>query len=198
MTYFPLFCDLAGRDILIFGSDSHAKDKIERLLPFEPRITVTDESIPEDIKNIEGIVTVEGPLDTSLLDSHPFLVITTLCEERTALIYEECQKRHIPVNAVDMPRWCDVIFPSVIAKEHLCIGISSGGISPTAAVEFKSRIERLIPDETDEILQWMPIAKARLKQRCEGAVLRAALRKALCLALERGEPLTDGELDALL
>lgn len=183
MTHFPLFFDLENKDILIFGGGAFALQRIHKLLPFSPRITVISETISEEIKSIRQIQYMERKFSPKDLNIAPVFVIIAEEEELTAQIYEECNKRHIPVNAVDMPKYCDIIFPSVLATDHLCVGISSGGISPTATVELKEQVGALIPTNIDEILEWMPHAKAYVKKNVmkekQNQVLRIIFKQAL-------------------
>lgn len=197
MTHFPLFLDLKDKEILIFGGGEFALQRIKKLLPFSARLRVISEQISEEIRQMENNETVileERAFAESDLDRCPPFVIIAEDEEKTAGIYEACRKRHIPVNAVDQPKYCDIIFPSVVSTEHLCIGISSGGISPTATVEFKERIEQMIPENMDGILEWMWELRNDINANLPKEKRKRALRRAFQKAVERNRPLTDEEL----
>ena len=197
MTHFPLFLDLKDKEILIFGGGEFALQRVKKLLPFSARLRVISERISEEIKRTENQGTVileERAFAETDLDRHPPFVIIAEDEEKTARIYETCKQRHIPVNAVDQPKYCDIIFPSVVSTEHLCIGISSGGISPTATVEFKQRIERMIPDRMDDILDWMWELRNYVNANLPKEKRKRALREAFRKALEQNRPLTEEEL----
>lgn len=194
MTHFPLFLDLNDKDILIFGGGNFALQRIEKLMPFSPKITVISPSISEAIKSINGINILERDFEKNDLKTPPSFVIIAENEDKTACIYAECKKRHIPVNAVDMPKYCDIIFPSLISSKHLCIGISSGGISPTATVAFKEQIEKLIPQNIDEILEWMPLAREYIKSNVPTQCQRFALRELFKAALDKERPLDESEI----
>lgn len=197
MTHFPLFLDLKDKEILIFGGGEFALQRIKKLLPFSARLRVISEKISEEIRkmeNTETVTTEERAFSESDLERHPPFVIIAEDEEKTAEIYEACRKRNIPVNAVDQPKYCDIIFPSVVSTEHLCIGISSGGISPTATVEFKERIERMIPENMDDILEWMWELRAYINANLPKEKRKRALRTAFQKAMEINRPLTDEEL----
>lgn len=198
MTHFPLFFDLKDKDVLILGGGRLAFQRLEKLKPFGPRLRVISDHISPQIRAVDGVVVEERPFSVLDLSPPPLLVILAEDRERSALLYEECKKRHIPVNAVDMPELCDVIFPSVIATEHLCVGISSGGISPTATVELKERIGSLIPDGLDLILEWMLPVREKVKSSLPPERRNAALRKIFSLAMDKNRPLTEEELRELL
>lgn len=198
MTHFPLFTNLEGRNILIFGGGEHALQRVKKLMPFSPEITVISSDILPEIKQLDGVKIIGRDFCVSDLDCSPVFAVIAENEEKTAVIYAECRKRSIPVNAVDMPRYCDIIFPSVISTQHLCIGISSGGISPTATLEFKDRFSSLIPDDIDGILEWMPEAKAYIRQNAPEALHSRLLRTAFALAAEKNRPLTRDELSDII
>lgn len=61
-------------------------------------------------------------------------------------IYTDCLKRLIPVNVVDQPELCTVIFPSIIRKGNITAAISSGGTSPFFTKVLRKRIEELLKD----------------------------------------------------
>ena len=198
MTHFPLFFNLKDKDIIIFGGGHHALQKIKKLKPFEPRLTVISECISDDIKNTGGITFKEQKFCKSDLDINPLFVIIAEDEKTTAEIYAECNHRHIPVNAVDRLEYCDIIFPSVTASENLCIGISSGGLSPTATVEFKERFENQIPENTDEIIEWMPSVKAYVKQTVNASTQKQALREIFKEAIDKNRTLEKYETDGII
>lgn len=178
MTHFPLFLDLKGREVLIFGGGAFAMQRIEKLMPFSPKLTVISAEIDESVKKVQGVRLIEREFCTEDLECSPAFVVIAEDEKKTAFIYEECKKRSIPVNAVDMPRYCDIIFPSVIATEHLCIGISSGGLSPIATVVLKEEIEKLIPDDVDTILERMLELREEIKRALPPEKRKNALRAA--------------------
>ncbi|MBQ3489226.1 MAG: bifunctional precorrin-2 dehydrogenase/sirohydrochlorin ferrochelatase [Clostridia bacterium] len=197
MTHFPLFLDIKDKEILIFGGGEFALQRVKKLFPFSARLRVISEQICEAIhqlENSESVMLEERAFSENDLDRFPPFVIIAEDEEKTARIYKACQKRHIPVNAVDQPKYCDIIFPSVVSTEHLCIGISSGGISPTATVEFKERIEQMIPENMDGILEWMGELRNDINENLPKEKRKRALREAFRKAMERNRPLTSEEL----
>lgn len=197
MTHFPLFLDVKNKEILIFGGGEFALQRVKKLLPFSARLRVISEKISEEIRQMENnetVITEERAFTESDLDRHPPFVIIAEDEEKTARIYEACRQKQIPVNAVDQPKYCDIIFPSIVSTEHLCIGISSGGISPTATVEFKERIEEMIPENIDDILEWMWELRNYINTNLPKEKRKRTLREAFRKAVEYNRPLTPEEL----
>ena len=118
-----------------------------------------------------------------------------------------CRAAGIPVNAVDDKEACTFLFPALVRRGPLSIGISTGGASPSAAVFVKERVEAClpVPRDTDgadgfgEILAYLASLRPRVKGEIGEESLRAALFSALFDAcLERGRPLTEEEYAALM
>lgn len=105
-----------------------------------------------------------------------------------------CRKENIPVNAVDMQDICDFIFPAMVTTGEMCIGISTGGLSPAAAVELKQRVTETVPDNIDEILQWMVHVRDEVRLRVPKEEQRLILREIVRRAFAADRPLTEEEM----
>ena len=114
-------------------------------------------------------------------------------------VSKTCKARNIPVNVVDDRENCTFLFPCLVQQGELSVGISTGGASPTAAVWLKNRVNELLPADFDEILSWLESMRPRLKSEIPEETHRAALLSALFSnCLEKGRPLTEAELAALM
>ena len=198
MNYFPMFFNLKDKVVLICGGGKHAIEKIERLMPFSPIIRVISESISPEIKEIEGLSIHERPFSQKDLECAPAFVVAAeeYCECKR--ISDICKKYNIPVNTVDIPTLCDFIFPSIIATEQLCIGISTGGASPTAAIKLKQQITELIPSSIDEILSWMLPARELVKKALPKDKQKRALQLIVQKAFSEDRVLEDEELTNII
>lgn len=140
MALFPFFIDIEGKEGLIVGTGKHAQEKIQRLKPFGPKLRM----IPE------------GEFSESDLESLPAFVIAAGEDgEENHRIANLCKEKRIPVNVVDDKEYCDFIFPSLIAKGNLSIGICTNGASPATGVLLKKKVEDQIPDHIEEILDFL-------------------------------------------
>ncbi len=195
MSFFPLYTEIGGRCVLVCGSGAHALEKIERLMPFGAEICVIAPEIPETIRSIAGIRMEQHAFTQEDLQKDPVFVIAAESDAENLRILEICRRHRVWVNAVDQPDACDFIFPSLISKGDLTIGISTGGTSPTAAVMLRRQIEELLPKETAAILAAMPQTRSILREHTQNkAELKAALRKAVEKAFCEDRPLTQEEI----
>lgn len=198
MTHFPLYFDLSGRDVLILGGGRHALQRVKKLLPFSPRLTVISEHISEEIRACTGVVCIERAFREEDLESAPVLAIIAEERELSAVIRDACARHRIPVNAVDMPELCDVIFPAVYTTESLSVAVSTGGVSPTAALCLRDSFARSLPDEIDLILEMMPRARDMAKALLPGGDVAPFLREVFDAAVKRGSPFEEAELLELI
>jgi uroporphyrin-III C-methyltransferase/precorrin-2 dehydrogenase/sirohydrochlorin ferrochelatase len=60
-------------------------------------------------------------------------------------IHADATEINIPVNVVDTPPLCDFIFPAIVDRNPIVIGISSNGKAPVLARLLRARLETLIP-----------------------------------------------------
>lgn len=169
MGYFPVCVDLTGKTVVLVGSGEQIRDKVEKLRPFGPRMVFRDDLTAEDLAGKIALVVVGDKSEGEA--------------ERIAAL---CELQQIPVNVVDQPRLCTFFFPSLIAMGDLTVSVSTGGKSPAAAVCLRQRMEAVLPDRSDEIIQWLHENRAALREK---GVLKAAAKRAFAL----NRPLTREE-----
>ena len=140
MALFPFFVNIENKEGLIIGTGKHAKEKIEKLEPFGAKLRI----IPE------------GEFAEKDLESLPAFVIAAGEDaNENHRIAELCRERRIPVNVVDDQEYCDFIFPSLITHGNLTVGVCTNGASPATGVLLKQKFEEQIPDNIEEILDFL-------------------------------------------
>ena len=195
MAYFPFFVDLAGQRGLIVGGGTVALRKVEKLLPYGPGLTVV---APEPVSELAALPVelTRRPFQETDLDRADFVIAATDDEQENHRISALCQERRLPVNVVDDKGACSFLFPALVRRGSLSVGVSTGGSSPTAAIWLKKQIEAILPEQTEEILTWLEEQRPILKERLPDQRARAACFARLFAAcLELGRPLTEEERD---
>lgn len=199
MAYFPFFVDIEGMNILIVGGGTVALRKAEKLLPYGGAITVAAPGLCDGLREMPDIRLVNEPFDDSMLDSADIVIAATNDRKLNRHIYDACRERKIPVNSVDCKSECSFLFPSLIKRGGLSVGISTSGASPSAAIWLKERINELLPDNMEELLGCLerirPYVKARLNT---GAEREKALKAAFSRCMSEGRVLTEHELDEII
>lgn len=195
MPYFPFFTDLSGRPGLVVGGGTVALRKIEKLLPFTQKLTILAPSICPAIRAIPGLTLVERSYTPGDEEGMTFVIAGTDSREVNRTISERCQAARIPVNVVDDAELCTFLFPALVQRGELTVGISTGGSSPTAAICLKEQINRLLPERFDEILDFLHAERDHMKADFPTESARhVLLRKLFYAAIEAGRPLTAEEV----
>src|SRR5690606_3430779 len=87
------------------------------------------------------------------LEGAQLVIAATDDEALNARISADAQARSLPVNAVDAPHLCSVIFPAIVDRSPLMIAVSSGGHAPVLARLTRARIETLFPHAWGRLAQ---------------------------------------------
>ena len=198
--YFPMFVPLEGRRGLVVGGGAVALRKLEKLAPYGASIRVIAPQILPEIAAMADVEPVRRAFRPSdLHEDWAFVIAATDDPQTNHLIAEQCGHRRIPVNVVDDPAHCSFLFPALVQRGPLSVGVCTGGASPTAAIWLKEQIEAMTPERLEDILLWLhaqrPAIKARIPE--EGA-RAAALRRLFAACMEKGAPLDDEETEGLL
>lgn len=199
MSCFPFFMEIGGRPALIAGGGTVALRKIEKLLPYGPRLTVAAPDISAEIEALPGLRLLRRPFRPGDLEGMAFAVAATADRAVNRRIAALCRARSIPVNVVDDPAACTFLFPALVKRGELSIGISSGGASPSAAVFVKDRVEALLPDHIEDILDFLKAVRPGVKAALPEEEVRARAFAALFRrCLEEGRGLTAPEIEDCL
>lgn len=195
MAYFPFFMDVSRGEGLIVGGGTVALRKIEKLLPYEPRLTVCAPEFLPEIERIPGLTLLRQPFEPDLLREKLFVIAATDDRELNHRISALCRDQNLPVNVVDDRVYCTFLFPSLVKRGELSIGISTGGASPSAAIYWKERIAGQVPEDFGELLAYLDGLRGRVKAALPDERKRARLLARLFTAcMETGWPLSEAEL----
>ena len=198
MAYFPFFVNVSGREGLVVGGGAVALRKVEKLLPYGPALTVMAPAILPELKKMDSITCLEIPFTASALQGKFFVIAATDDLALNRRIAALCQEQGIPVNVVDDKESCSFLFPALVQRGDLSVGITTGGASPSAAVYVKEQVEACLPERFDDILVFLSDARARVKDRVPDARRAQILKLLFARCMEAGRPLTETELDMML
>jgi precorrin-2 dehydrogenase/sirohydrochlorin ferrochelatase len=155
MPYFPLFIELKGRQVVVIGGGKVASRKVEKLLPFEPKIRVVAPKVSSYIENLER----EGRIElirrkVRLKDlSDAFMVIVAVDSLRLQeRVYNCCLRKGIHCNAVDSPDFCTFLFPALVLRGSLVVGVSTSGKVPALARAVREYLETCLPDNLESLI----------------------------------------------
>ena len=148
MNTFPLFFKLETRKVLIVGGGDVALRKADLLSRAGACITVLAPSIDHDIEALlsdSKHQLIYENYNKSYMSGARIIIAATDEETLNHQIHADATERNIPVNVVDTPHLCDFIFPAIVDRNPIVIGISSNGKAPVLARLLRARLETLIP-----------------------------------------------------
>lgn len=149
--YFPIFIDLNGKEVLIFGAGNIAYRRIKGLLSFGAKVTVIAPDFKDEIKALEGenLVLIKGKYPCEIKPADMILSATN-DKEADMEIYAYAKANHIPVNIASDQTKCDFFFPALVENEDIVIGVSSSGADHHLVRKISARLREFLAEIINE------------------------------------------------
>lgn len=169
MNYFPMFVNLEGKRVFVAGGGPVAYRKSQTLLAFGCEITVfAKEALPAfhecgQFRVVEGVLKEEELEE--LLSGFDMVIAATSIRELNRRIASICKKRHIPVNVADNGGEGSFLFPAVVGRGSVTIGISSGGRNPAFSGWLRKKLSEILPDSMGKTVRLLDDFEKELKKR---------------------------------
>ena len=203
MAYFPIFTQIEGKRCLIIGGGKVAARKVRMLLQYGANIVVVAEKVCEEIKKIlpeENLLESRKKAFFEKEIHKAFLVIAaTSNREENHYIAELCHDCNVFVNVADSEEESSFIFPSIVRKGDISIGINSGTGSPTVSKQIRKQIEKAVPDYYADIAVFMgelrEYVKANFKEESQRHYI---LKTAAAQAFSEERVLTEKEIEEII
>ena len=192
MGCFPFFREISGKDVLIVGGGAVALRRARTLAGFGARLRAVALEFAPGFDGME-IDLERRSFEEADLDGAFLVIAATSDGAVNARIARLCLARGIEVNAADAPELSTFQFPGVVQRGRLTVAVNTGGASPVVAAFVRGQLDRILPENLDEILDCMERARAVAKavlpeQRARGRALEAVFDRCL-----QPEPLPDPE-----
>lgn len=198
MPLFPIFIDLKGRRALIVGGGRVALRKAERLMPYGADICAVAPEFEDAFRSLSGVTLLERRFEPGDIEGAALVIAATDDPELNAAVSELCRWENVPVNVVDDIEKCSFVFPSLVQRGELSVGISTGGASPSAAQYIRRGVEQLVPEGFEGILDFLSAHRAEVKAALPPERRAAAFAALFERCLERGGPLSEAEFAQFL
>ncbi|WP_397459141.1 siroheme synthase CysG [Pseudomonas asplenii] len=148
MEFLPLFHNLRGSRVLVVGGGEIALRKSRLLTDAGAVLRVVapeiESQLCELIDGSGGERLLRGYVESDL-DGCVLVIAATDDEPLNAQVSADARRRCVPVNVVDAPALCSVIFPAIVDRSPLVIAVSSGGDAPVLARLIRAKMETWIP-----------------------------------------------------
>lgn len=165
MEYLPLFHQLREQPVLLIGGGEVALRKARLLAQAGARLRVVTLKLHSELEKLleqtGGVYQLRG-WQAGDCQGHVLVVAATENSMLNAEVAAEAKALHVPVNVVDTPELCSVIFPAIVDRSPLVVAVSSGGHAPVLARLVRAKIETVLPAAYGKL--------ARLAQKYRQAV----------------------------
>ena len=198
MGYFPFFVDLEGREGLVVGGGAVALRKLQKLLPYGPRLTVAAPELLAEIEALPGLTRLRRTFAPAMLEGKGFVIAATDDREVNRGIAALCRERGIPVNAVDDKEQCTFLFPALVKRGDLTVGVSTAGASPSAAAWVGRRVSERLPEDFGELLDYLASLRPMVQKRVAAENRAAVFARLFSDCMEQGFPLKEAALAEVL
>ncbi len=165
MQFLPLFHKLQDRPVLVIGGGEVALRKARLLSDAGAVLRVVAPEIRSELQELAGPggIFLRG-YASSDLQGVALVIAATDDVPLNAQISAEAQALGIPVNVVDAPALCSVIFPAIVDRSPLIVAVSSGGDAPVLARLIRAPIETWIPATYGQLANLGKRFRERVKQ----------------------------------
>ncbi|HSX72010.1 MAG TPA: NAD(P)-dependent oxidoreductase, partial [Pseudomonas sp.] len=165
MDFLPLFHKLQGRVVLVVGGGEVALRKARLLSDAGAQLRVVAPEIRGDLRELAGEeATALRGYEPADLQGVVLVIAATDDETVNARISFDAQALGIPVNVVDAPALCSVIFPAIVDRSPLIVAVTSGGDAPVLARLIRAKIETWIPATYGQLAGLAKKFRERVKQ----------------------------------
>ncbi|AKF46746.1 MULTISPECIES: siroheme synthase CysG [Pseudomonas] len=154
MEFLPLFHNLRGSWVLVVGGGEIALRKSRLIADAGAVLRVVAPEIEAQLSELVvqsgGEMILRGYSECDL-DGCVLIIAATDDEPLNAQVSRDARLRCVPVNVVDAPALCTVIFPAIVDRSPLVIAVSSGGDAPVLARLIRAKLETWIPSSYGQL-----------------------------------------------
>ncbi len=204
MGYFPFFIDIENKNFLIVGGGKVAYRKIKTLLEFKCEITVVAQEISDEILKLEQtnkVKLIKRKFELLDLDVEDLFCVISATNDKFVNneIAEACKRKNIFVNIADDIESCNFIFPAVIKKEDIIVGVSTSGNSPIMSKTIKDEIAEVLPECYAEFVTRLGEVRAEIKNKVDDENIRKSiLKKVTILGLENDGVISNDDIEKIV
>lgn len=147
MKFFPMFLQMAGRDVVIVGGGEQAAQKARLMLKTEARITVLAPELGPELAALVAAGRIghdTAPITPARFRGAALVFIGSGCADHDGAIAAMAHAAGVVVNVVDQPHLCNAITPSIVDRDPLVVAIGTEGAAPVLARQIKTRLEEML------------------------------------------------------
>lgn len=146
MKTFPMFLQMAGRNVVIVGGGEQAAQKARLILKTEARLVLVAQALDPELAALvrDGRAAQVTTLSVDVFRDAALVFVATGCVGLDYAAHALAKDAGAVVNVVDRPALCDAITPSIVDRDPVVVAISTEGTAPVLARQIRSRLETLL------------------------------------------------------
>lgn len=175
MEYLPLFVSLKKKPVLVVGGGDVAFRKIQILQKTGAIIKVIARTLCPELKQKlfkNKIIWISKTFHSVMLNNIFLVIAATDDTYLNNIIFKQAEKRYILINTVDDQSKCSFIFPAIIDRSPIIIGISSCGTAPVLVRILREKLESLLPISIGFLAKLAGIWRKQVKRYIKNAIYR--------------------------
>jgi siroheme synthase-like protein len=192
MSYFPFFIQLKGKKCLVAGGGKVALRKVKTLCEMEGEVTVVAPNIVKKMEELPIRICTRAFTRQDLAGQ--FLVVAATDDKAlNEQICAWCEEEGILVNSVshsenETDGKTEFLFPSLVHKDDVVVGITTSGKSPALAAALRKEIGAVLPEQIGAVNQYLGDMRMQLKEEIpEEGVRRKISRELARQGLKEGK-----------
>ncbi len=168
MEFLPLFHNLRGQRVLVVGGGEIALRKSRLVADTGAVLRVV---APQIDSHLAALVVSSGGeqllrgYEAADMNGCTLVIAATDDEPLNAQVSQDARARGMPVNVVDSPALCSVIFPAIVDRSPLLVAVSSGGDAPVLARLIRAKLETWIPAAYGQLAGLAARFRAQVRER---------------------------------
>ncbi|WP_217278788.1 siroheme synthase [Achromobacter pestifer] len=165
---FPVFFNLAGRQVVVVGGGAVAERKIRLLLAAGAAIAVAAPALTSWLRAAADqgkIQHLPAAFSPACLDGAWLAVAATDHGDTNQAVAAAALARRIPCNVVDDPVLSTIQVPAILDRSPLVVAVSSGGCAPVLARRIRERLEALLDESTGDLARLAARYRSRIVSR---------------------------------
>lgn len=175
MEYLPLFINLKKRLVLVVGGGCVAFRKINMLHKTGAIIKIIAPVLCSELEkklSENKIIWMSKIFHPTMLSGMFLVIVATNDANLNKIVFMHAEKRNILINTVDDQSKCSFIFPAIIDRSPVIIGISSCGTAPVLTRILREKLELLLPMSIGIMAKLAGIWRNRVKQYIKNSICR--------------------------
>jgi uroporphyrin-III C-methyltransferase / precorrin-2 dehydrogenase / sirohydrochlorin ferrochelatase len=149
----PLVFKTENLRVLIVGGGDVAAHKMEILRSLGCELTVIAPQVKDSIR-AGAVRWIEREYQAGDCRGFQLIIAATNRRELNRAVSDEAKALGVPVNVVDDPQLCTVIFPAVWRQGPLTVAVSTEGVAPFMAAAVRDRLA----GQAGQLARWVELA----------------------------------------